>query len=105
MANIDPHDDSCQIYGRDIFNYVLTRDARYVVTTKDISNDADPKLHDRRESLVDWLMSVAHHHKTSQETFYHTVDILDRYGFLGCGNFRLQGRAKSSIVVHWSGAK
>jgi len=78
VANIDPHDDSCQIYGRDIFNYVLTRDARYVVTTKDISNDADPKLHDRRESLVDWLMSVAHHHKTSQETFYHTVDILDR---------------------------
>ena len=83
MANIDPHDDSCQIYGRDIFNYVLIRDARYALTTKDISNDADPKLHDRRESLVDWLMSVAHHHKTSQETFYHTVDILDRYGFLG----------------------
>jgi len=78
VANIDPHDDSCQIYGRDIFNYVLTRDARYAVTRKDISTDADPKIDDRRESLVDWLMSVAHHHKTSQETFYHTVDILDR---------------------------
>merc|ERR1711962_434223 len=34
VANIDPHDDSCQIYGRDIFNYVLTRDARCLAKTK-----------------------------------------------------------------------
>merc|ERR1712179_413029 len=78
VVNIDPHDDSSQIYGRDIFNYVVGRDAKFVVTSKDISSEADPKIEDRREHLVDWLMSVAHHCKTSQETFYHTVDILDR---------------------------
>ena len=78
VTNIDPYDDSCQIYGKDIFNYVLARDAKLVRTSKDIKGDS--KILDRREHLVDWLTTVAHHHKTSQETFYHTVDILDRYG-------------------------
>ena len=74
VTNIDPYDDSCQLYGRDIFNYVVIRDARFVVT----SSDVDADIHDRRELLVDWLISVAHHYKSSQETLYHTVDILDR---------------------------
>jgi len=74
VTNIDPYDYSCQIYGRDIFNYVVIRDARFVVT----SSDVDAAFHDRRELLVDWLISVAHHYKSSQETLYHTVDILDR---------------------------
>merc|ERR1711862_590484 len=78
VTNIDPDDESTQIYGRDIFNYVLIRDAKYVVTSEDIIPTDDPKLEDRREHLVDWIVSVAHYFKTSQETFYHTVDILDR---------------------------
>jgi len=76
VTNIDPYDDSCQIYGKDIFNYVLARDAKLVRTSKDFKGDS--KILDRREHLIDWLTTVAHHHKTSQETFYHTVDILDR---------------------------
>jgi hypothetical protein len=57
---------------------VVIRDARFVVTSKDISSDVDAKIEDRREHLVDWLISVAHHYKSSQETLYHAIDILDR---------------------------
>lgn len=78
VTNIDPDDDSTESYGRDIFNYVLIRDAKYIVTTDDIINKDDPKIEDRREHLVDWLISVSHYFKCSQETLYHTVDIVDR---------------------------
>jgi len=50
---------------------------RFVVTSKDISSDVDA-IEDLREYLVAWLISVAHHYKCSQETLYHTIDILDR---------------------------
>jgi hypothetical protein len=78
VTNIDPDDESTESYGRDIFNYVLVRDAKYIVTTDDIISKEDPKIEDRREHLVDWLISVSHFFKCSQETLYHTVDIVDR---------------------------
>ena len=44
--------------------------------------DIDFQIEDRREHLVDWLISVSHFFKCSQETLYHTVDIVDRYFIL-----------------------
>ena len=78
VTNIDPQDDSCQIYGYDIFNYVLMRDEKFFVNSEQISTNADAKIEVRRERLVDWLIYVAQEYKCSQETLYHTVDILDR---------------------------
>jgi len=78
VTNIDPDDESTESYGRDIFNYVLIRDAKYIVTSDDIISKDDPKIEERREHLVDWLISVCHYFKCSQETVYHTVDIVDR---------------------------
>ena len=43
FSDIDPDDDSTESYGRDIFNYVLIRDAKYIVTSNDIISKEDPK--------------------------------------------------------------
>ena len=97
VTNIDPHDESCQIYGHDIFSYVLMRDAKFAVTSRQISANADAKIEVRRERLVDWLIYVAQEYKCSQETLYHTVDILDRclnWNLLGIGSLLL------SILSH-----
>ena len=71
-VDIDPIDDSTCMYGRDIFNYIRHRDAKFVVHL------GDSNLRDSREHLVDWLISVAHHYRCSQETVCHTINILDR---------------------------
>ena len=43
FSDIDPDDESTESYGRDIFNYVLIRDAKYIVTSDDIISKDDPK--------------------------------------------------------------
>ena len=43
FSDIDPEDESTESYGRDIFNYVLIRDAKYIVTSNDIISKEDPK--------------------------------------------------------------
>ena len=43
FSDIDPDDESTESYGRDIFNYVLIRDAKYIVTSNDIISKEDPK--------------------------------------------------------------
>ena len=103
VTNIDPHDDSCQIYGHDIFNYVLMRDAKFVVTSKQISANADAKIEVRRERLVDWLIHVAQDYKCSQETLYHTVDILDRC--LSKAKFKTEYLQLLGITSFWIATK
>ena len=77
LTDIDPEDDSTRPYGRQIFQYVQERDAKFSVSLNDL-HDTEPKLRERREHLLDWLVSVAHHFRCSQETLYHTVDLIDR---------------------------
>ena len=43
LLDIDPDDESTESYGRDIFNYVTIRDAKYIVTSNDIISKEDPK--------------------------------------------------------------
>ena len=103
VANIDPQDDSCQIYGHDIFSYVIMRDAKFAVTSRQISANADAKIEVRRERLVDWLIYVAQEYKCSQETLYQTVDILDRC--LSKAKFKKEYLQLLGITSFWIATK
>ena len=77
VSNIDPEDDGNNPYGRDHHNYLenlqtIIRPCKESI----IESIEDDKF---RKKLVEWLIHVAHHFKCSQETVYHTIDLLDRF--------------------------
>ena len=57
--------------------YVNMRDAALRLAPEDILKD-DPLLADRRERLTEWLIEIAHYFKCSQDTLYHSINLLDR---------------------------
>lgn len=77
VHNIDPEDDGTLVYGADMVNYMRSRDQKYKVNPRAIFW-GEPRRERSRGLLVDWLIEVAHHMRTCQETLYHTVGIMDR---------------------------
>ena len=80
VSNIDPEDDGNNPYGRDHHHYLEKLQTELRSCKESIIESIEDEKF--RKKLVEWLLHVAHHFKCSQETFYHTVDLLDR--FLSC---------------------
>jgi len=78
VTNIDPDDNNLIPYGKETFDYYQLRDNHFRLKTDDLLGYQGHLIFERRKRLVEWLIHVAHHNKCSQQTFYHTVDILDR---------------------------
>lgn len=78
ISDIDDDEDSTLTYAKDIMNYVQNRDRRLRPDYSVIVDGSDTKLPTRRDKLVEWMVSVAHGFHCSQETLYHTIDIIDR---------------------------
>lgn len=76
--DIDPDDDSTLCYSRDIFRYTEIHTAKHLVDFKKVVTLNTNKIEARREHLADWLIAVSHSFNCSQQTLYHTIDILDR---------------------------
>ena len=77
LSDIDLDEDSTLTYGKEVYKYIQYREGLYRVSVESVIKD-DQKLITRRKNLTEWLMSVAHHFRSCQETLYYTVDILDR---------------------------
>ena len=78
FLDIDPDDNNLIPYGKETFDYYQLRDDHFRLKTDDLLGYQGHLIFERRKRLVEWLIHVAHHNKCSQQTFYHTVDILDR---------------------------
>ena len=75
FLDIDDEEDSTSLYGRDFIHYLKSRDVKL---SAPMTPSSFAWCEDNRAMLLRWLMSVAHFLKTSQETWYHTVDMIDR---------------------------
>jgi len=77
VSNIDPEDDGNNPYGRDHHHYLEKLQTELRPCKESIIESIEDETF--RKKLVEWLLHVAHHFRCSQETFYHTVDLLDRF--------------------------
>ena len=77
VSNIDPEDDGNNPYGRDHHNYLEKLQMELRPCKESIMESIEDEK--CRKKLVEWLIHVAHHFKCSQETIYHTIDLLDRF--------------------------
>ena len=103
FLDIDPDDNNLIPYGKKIFDYFQLRDDHFRVKIDDLKRCQGSVILSRRRNLLKWLISVGHHFKCSQETFYHTVDILDRS--LSRKNFRPDSLQLLGITSYWIASK
>lgn len=76
--DIDPDDDATIPYSRDIIRYAQVQNDKNKVDFKKMADLSGSKIHDRRDHLVEWMVAVAHCFDCSQQTLYHTIDLMDR---------------------------
>ena len=93
VKNIDVDDGTEWAYTPDILEYVKVQDNEYAshdnytlwsLKREDGREYSQRKVAITRQNLMDWIIEVHHHLRTSQESLYNTVHIIDRSGPNSC---------------------